>query len=293
MIIPARWYAGGKGLDEFRDEMLSDNHISELHDFPNTEDCFPGVNIRGGVCYFLWSKADDTNQTNVVTHIGNEKNSIIRPLRYGDMNIFIRYGQALTILTKVMNAIGNETFDKIVSSRKPFGLPTDFSRSDLFHQNSKDLKHPVACYAKGKTVGYVEYEDVLAHTEWIDRIKVLVPRANNIGTELNDDNLNSFVVGANTICTESYISIGGDLNLSIQQAENISCYLKTKFVRFMHSLAKSSQDATSKTYRFIPLLDYNQDWTDDLLYKRYALTDEEIAFIESMIKPMDLSGGDD
>ena len=287
MIIPARWYAGGKGLDEFRDEMLTDTHITELHDFPNTDDCFPGVNIRGGVCYFLWDRSENRDQATVVTHIQDTTSIHKRPLKYKDLDIFIRYGQALSILTKVMNAVGDQTFDTVVSSRKPFGLSTDFSKTDAFHQSDVGLRKPVSCYAKGKTIGYVEFNDIPAHVEWVDRIKVFVPRANNIGTELNDDNLNAFVARENTICTESYIAIGGDLCMTMNQATNMSNYLRTRFARFMHSLAKVSQDATAKTYRFVPLLDMNKVWTDELLYARFSLTHEEIDFIESTIKPMD------
>ena len=117
-----------------------------------------------------------------------------------------------------------------------------------------------------------------------------MPRANNIGTELNDDNLNSFIGIANSICTESYIVIGAEMNLNNTEANNLCQYLQTRFVRFMHSLAKVSQDATSKTYRFVPLQDFSKPWTDEELYAKYGLTQEERDFIESMIKPMELGG---
>ena len=130
------------------------------------------------------------------------------------------------------------------------------------------------------------------HENWINTYKIYVPRANNIGTELNDDNLNSFIGNKNTICTESYIVIGADLGMTMHEARNLCNYLKTRFVRFMHSLAKVSQDATSKTYRFIPMQDFSKPWTDEELYAKYNLTQEEIDFIESMIKPMEI-GGDD
>lgn len=287
MIIPARWYAGGKGLDSFRDEMLSDAHISELHDFPNTDDCFPGVNIRGGVCYFLWDRACNSDNAKVVTHNKEDVQILERPLKYGDLDIFVRYGQALTILNKVMNITQGRTFDSIVSSRKPFGLTTDFPKTSAFHETDKFLRSPVKCYAKGKSIGYIERDDIPTHKEWIDRIKVFVPRANNIGTELNDDNLNAFVASEGTICTESYISIGGDSNLTYMQATHIVTYLKTRFARFMHSVAKVSQDATAKTYRFVPLLDFDQEWTDKELFAQFGITSDEASFIEATIKPMD------
>ena len=146
---------------------------------------------------------------------------------------------------------------------------------------------PVVCIGKGRLKGYVEKELIKVHTEWIDNWKVIMPRANNIGTELNDDNLNAFVGNPNTICTESYLVVGGNLGLNESECKNICLYFKTKFARFMHRMAKSSQDATSKTFTFVPTQDFSRPWTDAELYAKYGLTDEEIAFIESMIKPME------
>lgn len=294
MIIPARWYAGGKGLDEFRANMLNDIHISEIHDFPNTDDCFPGVNIRGGVCYFLWS-SNYNNHVNLPQIYSHDKDKVTiseRPLISEKTDIFVRYGQSITILNKVVEMCGENVLSNIVSSRKPFGLSTDFIKDKNYHLNSSDLKAPVLCYGKNKMVGYVPRNQIEMHENWINTYKVYVPRANNIGTELNDDNLNSFIGNKNTICTESYIVIGADLEMTMQEARNLCNYLKTRFVRFMHSLAKVSQDATSKTYRFIPMQDFTKPWTDEELYAKYNLTQEEIDFIESMIKPMEI-GGDD
>lgn len=288
MIIPARWYAGGKGLDEFRDTMLSDRRIRILHDFPNTDDCFPGVNIRGGVCYFLWDREYDntTGMVNVITHNQDETDSMQRHMRYGDLNIFLRYGRSLTILDKVIAACGDDVLAQHVSSRKPFGLSTDFAKTSKFHSKPNGMDYPIPCYGKGKKIGYVELNEIPNHQDWIGKWKVFTSRANNIGTELNDDNLNTFI-GKKEICTESYIVIGADMNLTEEQATNLGLYLQTRFARFCHSMAKVSQDATSKTYRFVPVQDFNTVWTDEMLYKKYGLTDEEIAFIESTIKPME------
>ena len=285
MIIPARWYAGGKGLDSFRDIMLSDIRIKELHDFPNTDDCFPGVNIRGGVCYFLWAKDYDNSKdfVNVVTHVQDETDTIRRSLKYGDLDIFLRYGKSLSILEKIMANCGDCVMSMYVSSRKPFNLSTDFAKTSSFRATSSGMKHPIPCYSKGKNIGYVEFEDISNHREWIGKWKVFTSRANNIGTELNDDNLNTFV-GKNEICTESYIVIGADMNLTEHQARNLSSYLQTRFARFCHSLAKASQDATSKTYRFVPVQDFDRSWTDADLYSKYGLTDDEVDFIKSTIK---------
>lgn len=288
MIIPARWYAGGKGLDGFRDVMLTDKRIVELHDFPNTDDCFPGVNIRGGVCYFLWSKDYDNTKdlVRVVTHIQENEESTKRNLKYGDLDIFLRYGKSISILEKIMKSCGDDVMAKHVSSRKPFGFSTDFAKGSKFRSKPTGMDYPIPCYGKGKTIGYVEFNDIPNHQDWIGKWKVFTSRANNIGTELNDDNLNAFV-GKKEICTESYIVIGADMDLTEQTAMNLAEYLQTRFARFCHSLAKASQDATSKTYRFVPAQDFSKKWTDKALYKKYGLNNEEISFIESTIKEME------
>lgn len=179
-----------------------------------------------------------------------------------------------------------EVLQEHVSSRKPFGLDTSFSRSNRFQHTPTGLKQPIICYGKGMQKGYIERTDILARADWVDVWKVFVPRANNIGTELPDDNLNSFVANPGTACTESYIAIGGDLNLDKGSAANLSAYLRTKFARFMHSLAKVSQDATAKTYRFVPMPNLNESITDSSLYSQYELTPDEIAFVEETIQPM-------
>lgn len=287
MIIPARWYTGGKGLDDFRNEMLNDSHIRELHDFPNTDDCFPGVNIRGGVCYFLWDK-DYNNAdklTKVTTHFGDKLISTNRPLKLEGLNIFIRDSRAISILNKVQNYITtNGSIEKYVSPRKPFGLPTDYYKTNHFKSERKG--NQLICYAKGLKIGYVDRRLIFIHTEWIQKWKVMVSRANNIGTELNDDNLNTLVLQPGSICTESYIVIGASLSLDENKAHNLAHYLKTKFARYMHSLAKSSQDATAKTYRFVPLIDFSNKWDDQSLYIFFNLSEQEITLIEESIMDM-------
>ena len=299
MIMPSRWYAGGKGLDEFRDQMLNDIHISVLHDFLNPESIFPSTNIRGGLCYFLWDKNYDNKKdlTRVVTHSDNEIiSNIKRSMKTEGTEIFIRSGKATSIIEKVFKN-KQESFESYVSSRKPFGLDTTFAKSSDFKSSKEGMKNPVDCYGKGWKIGYIERNQIKQHSEWIDEYKVFTSRANNIGTELNDDNLVTVIGKPNTVCTESYLILGINLNLTEVSAENLSKYCKTKFARFMHSLAKASQDATSKTYQFVPLQNFTAqsdiDWSatipqiDQQLYAKYSLSPEEIAFIEKMIKPME------
>ena len=158
------------------------------------------------------------------------------------------------------------------------------------------LKNPIICFGKGRKIGYVENDLITVNQKWINKFKVFTPYANNIGTELSDDNLNTFIGEPGTICTESYLLFGHDLNLDLLSTKNICTYCTTKFFRFLHSLAKASQDATSKTYKNVPLQDFTEksdiDWNksipeiDRQLYNKYNLTEEEIGFIEKMIKPM-------
>ena len=290
MIMPARWYAGGRGLDDFRTSMLNDKCIKRLDDFTNPELVFPGTNIRGGICYFLRDAYYDNNQdlVHVVTH---EKNGIssdtMRTLLINGTETFIRDEQAITILEKV-KALSSSYMDEWISPLRPFGFRGYFVNDTNFHSSPDVLLKPVVCIGKGRLKGYVERELIKVHTEWIDNWKVIMPRANNIGTELNDDNLNAFVGNPNTICTESYLVVGGNFGLNESECTNICLYFKTKFARFMHRMAKSSQDATSKTFTFVPTQNFSRSWTDAELYAKYGLTEEEIAFIESMIKPMEI-----
>ena len=289
MIIPARWYAGGKGLEEFRDSMLSDPHMRELHDYPNTDDCFPGVNIRGGICYFLWDNMYNNTDslTRVVTH---DKNTIIsdsnRPLRVSGSDVFIRYSMAISILEKVKQK-QEKAITEHISPRRPFGIDGNIISTNMFCKSPIGMKNPVKCYGKAGAVGFVEKADVKSHSSWINSWKVYMPYANNIGTELNDDNQNTFVGEPNSVCTETFILIGADLELTKETANNLSMYMRTRFARFLLSLSKSSQHATAKAYQFVPIQDFNTSWEDSKLYEKYGLTQEEIEFIEATIKPMD------
>lgn len=299
MIMPTRWFAGGRGLNEFRDQMLNDTHISELHDFLKPELIFQNINLRGGICYFLWDKAYDNSKG--LTKVFTYRDDLIpkinnRSLKTEDSDILIRHSVGIEMINKINSHPDFVSFENHISSLRPFGFRGYFTKDEKFRDSKKGLKDPVICYGKGKQTGFLEREEITRNTEWIDRFKVYTPRANNIGTELNDDNLNSFVGVPNTICTESYLVIGVDLKLNQSSATNLCKYLKTKFVRFQHSLGKASQDATSKTFRFVPTQGFTGksdiDWSkstqeiDKQLYAKYKFTTEEIEFLESMIKSM-------
>lgn len=298
-ITPSRWFVGGKGLDSFRDEMLNDLHMKEIHDWLTPEDIFPNTNIRGGVNFFLWDKSFTDASIRFASYKNGRKISDLnRPLAVEGIDILLRDNIGVKVLEKIYDNDYENIFTiaDIVSPRKPFGFGGYFIDDKRFKNAEASLAKPVTCYAKGWKKGYIERDIVEMRPKWIDQWKVFTPRANNIGTELSDDNFNIRIGGPGTICTESYIVIGADSDYGKNEIEYLGRYLQTKFSRFLHSLAKGSQDATSKTYRFIPMQDFSSDsdinWDnpsveiDQQLYSKYGLSQEEINYISENIKPM-------
>ncbi len=278
MIVPARWYAGGKGLDDFREEMLSDKQLKEIHDFPETSEVFPGVNIRGGVCFFLWENGYN-NDCKVFNYYKGNINISVRPLLEKNSEVFIRFNQAVSILRKVQ-AFKEESFAKIVSSRKPFGLPTNFKA----FSNKPTTEKNILLYRFGDN-GYINENQVENNKQWINEIKIIVPKASP-GADVYPHLILSRPIIANkqTCCTETYLVVGPIA--SEKKSVNIQNYMLTQFFRFMILLIKNTQDVTKKVYQFVPMQNFDEDWTDEKLYKKYGLEPEEIAFIESMVRPM-------
>jgi site-specific DNA-methyltransferase (adenine-specific) len=281
MIFPSRWFAGGKGLDSFRAEMISDERIRELYDFYNAADCFPGVEIKGGICYILW----DTNNTKDCTVISHNRNgntsTISRPLMENNSDVFIRQNEGVSILKKV-SSFNESTFDTLVSSRKPYGFPTNYSGKE----RSKDNK--IRLFERGK-ISYISYNDIIRNADWVDKYKVFISKAYNAGDNYPHQILNKpILAGLNTCCTETYLVIGAFE--TERTARNVISYIETRFFRFLVFLRKISQDATSKVYSFVPIQDFSESWTDEKLYAKYGLSKSEIDFIESMVRPMELGG---
>ena len=278
MIIPARWYAGGKGLDEFRDKMLVDSRLRVLVDYFDANDCFPGIDISGGVCYFLWDR-DNKGLCKVVSKRKDTTNELTRKLLEEGSDSFIRFNQAISILRKVKAKEGFKSFMQVVSSRKPFGLDT---KPHLLKQNSLGY---VFTYAYPENA-YVKAQDISINNSWVSEHKVFISYAYG---ERGD--FPYFVIGKpfygapQTCCAETYLVIGPFA--SQNKCESCMSYMRTKFFRFLVLLKKNTQHATSKVYQFVPLQDFSHPWTDEMLYKKYGLTEEEIAFIESMIRPME------
>jgi site-specific DNA-methyltransferase (adenine-specific) len=279
MIIPARWYSGGKGLDEFRKDMLNDNRISSINDFPETSDCFPGLNIRGGVSYFLWDR-EYKGDCEITTHkSGVAGIKVKRPLLEKGSNVFVRYNEAISILRKVQS-FNEDSFQNLVSSRKPFGLSTNFSA----YSKNKTAQKDILLYRFGDN-SFVSLNQVEKNLNWVNSYKVLVPKASP-GSDIYPHQVlgTPILSEPNSCCTETYIVIGPFANKKI--ANNVISYLRTSFLRFLVILIKNTQDVPRGVYGFVPLQDFNEPLTDEMLYKKYNITKAEQEFINTLIRPM-------
>ena len=279
MITPSRWFAGGKGLDEFRDNMLNDKRIAQIHDFPNSKDCFDNVEIKGGVNYFLWN-AKHNDDCEVFTYDnGHCVSQTKRPLKENGVEVFIRYNKAVSILNKVRK-FNEVSFADLVSSRKPFGLATNVKGNPKPYV---DCNENVVLFQNGG-IGYIKMSEILKNQEWVLKHKVIVPYAVGTG-DGKTDKVNPIYAGINTACTETYLVIGPFENEEI--CNNVMSYINTKFLHFMLTLKKNTQHATKGAYQFVPMQDFSRSWTDEQLYAKYGLSKDEIGFVESMIRPMD------
>lgn len=277
MIVPSRWFSGGRGLDDFRDEMLHDDHLRKIVDFPLSSECFPGVEIKGGVCYFLWDRSNP-GLCEVTTIRGNNKSICTRTLLEQGTDTFIRYNEAISILRKVRK-VPYESFSEIVSAQKPFGFRT------FVEGSARCFDGAVKLYAN-KHIGYVSRREITQNIGWVDMYKIFITRSYGAGEDFPHQILNKPIFGElGTCCTETYVVIGPFNNVSV--TENIISYIRTRFFRFLVLLKKNTQDAPARVYSFVPLQDFSHPWTDEMLYEKYGLTEEEIAFIESMIRPME------
>lgn len=278
MITPSRWFSGGKGLDKFREEMIEDKRLKEIHDYFDASECFPGVEIKGGVNYFLWER-DYIGDCLVYSYQNNEVISTKkRPLKMDNSDIFIRYNEGIDILEKVMY-FKEKTFDSLVSSRKPFGLATNFKKFNKEKSSNKNIK----LYAN-REIGWIDDSVISRNKEWINQYKLYFPKAIGSGNML-EDRIKAIVGEPNSCSTETYVVVGPFK--SKEEAENVKTYVETKFFHFLMGLMKVTQDATAKVYKFIPIQDFTESWTDEKLYEKYKLTYEEINYIEKSVRDLE------
>jgi site-specific DNA-methyltransferase (adenine-specific) len=278
-VTPSRWMAGGKGLDKYRERMLSDKRLRQIVDYPKLYEGFPGVKIRGGISYFLWD-CDHLGPCQFQTIWDGQPTGPAVGRHLDAYDILVRRNEAVPILDKV-KARGEPTLDLRVSSQKPFGLRTFFHGKP----DSKRLKDPVMLFGSQK-VSYVERAEIPINAAWIDKWKVLMTRVQGTSAATETKFLSKPIVAEpGTACTESYI-VAGVFDTEAE-AKSYAKYLRTRFVRFLVSLRKPTQDAPRGVYGFVPDLPLDQEWTDAKLYKRYGLAEEEVVFIESQVAEHD------
>ena len=281
MIIPSRWYAGGKGLDDFRKTMLGTTQLRKLVDYANSADCFPGVNIAGGICYFLWDKSynGDCEITNMVGD--TNVSTISRSLQ--EFPVFVRNNVAVSILRHIKR-MKERPLSLEVKSRNSFGVCS----------YERGLDKPIAAddvvllSSAGK--GFYPKSKIIDRDNILNQFKVIITYAMSGGNKPSSDGMYQVIsslqiLAPNEVCSETYLVLGMYDNRF--SAENMLSYVKTKLFRFLMLQTLSSIHITKDSFAFVPIQDFSKPWTDEELYKKYGLNENEIAFIESMIKPLE------
>ncbi len=286
MIIPARWFAGGMGLNDFRESMMNDNHLLKLVDYPNSRDCFTGVDIAGGVCYFLWSH-DYNGQCEVKNVIGPSISQSTRDINEFE-NLFIRSNVAIPIIHKVMSKEEQKLTEQVFSL-DPFGFPTTAKGLEKPFENCVSLIH-------SKGIGYVSRGEISKNAHLVDKWKVYIARVVPSNGEVGIDPEKGYnaitqprILKPNEICNFTYMLLG--VFDTEGEAKNFQKYMALKFPRYMLRLTYSSMNISKNNFMFVPCLDFKRTWSDTELYKRYNLSEDEVAVIESTIRQMNLDGG--
>lgn len=286
MIIPSRWFAGGKGLDEFREEMLHDSHVRHIVDFMSSKDCFPGVNIAGGVNYFLWDR-DNPKDKCVIDNCSSYANTITSERPLNEFPIFVRDNRAVSIIHKFQRS-GDRCLTDNTFKRNPFGFD---SKQRGFETPIEGVESVIIVSSAG--TGFIKRSDVVKAVPEIDRYKVTIGKVVPSNGEVDTNPLDGYkvtttsrILGPGTVHTESYLLLHGFDSLI--EARNFQRYMSLKFPRFMMKQTLSSMNISSENFRFVPFLDYSKEWTDRELYNRYGLSNEEISCIEALIRPMEI-----
>lgn len=291
MVTPSRWFAGGRGLDEFRQEMLTDKRLRVLVDYPDSREVFAGVDIAGGISYFLWDSSWN-GKCEVTTVAGG----VAGPTLNRDLDaydILVRYNEAVPILERVLGSTKDGPFESLaaqVSPIQPFSIRTNFRGAP----SAGGMADPVLIYQNGGT-GFIERDAIPRNGEWVDEWKVFLSgTASEHGGQTDKSGMRRvfsriLIGGPGTACTETYLVVGrfdGE-----EEATNFAAYLRTKFVRFLVSLRTNTQHLYSERFAFVPRLPMDRVWTDEMLYEKYGIAEDEMAFIESRIRCM--GEGDD
>lgn len=280
MVIPARWMATGLGLSEFRKDMLADRRLRQLVDYPVAKEVFAGVEVKGGVCYFLWDSNHDADCMVTLVRGGAEVGPTGRDL--GEFDVFVRDARALSILRKVRNK-NDQSINKILSADKEFGWTSNF---DGFSKSPSLNSIPIYYVRKGKRdIGFIDRAKIQKSANLADVWKVLIPSAGSDASSVPDYVLSSPVIAPSpSVCTQTYLFFAVN---SERQANSLRSFLATKFCRFLISLRKITQHATRSTYEWVPMQEWDRMWDDESLFSKYDLTEEEISFIETQIRSVD------
>jgi len=282
MIIPSRWMSSGRGLEAFRDSFLSDKRVRRLVDYPDAGQLFPGVDIKGGVCYFLWDK---NNAGTCEVQLIKADETVGPELRNLDeFDVFVRDFRALPILRKVI-AADEENVSDIASADTPFGLASNYSAWREVSSNGYDL--PYFHLVKGQRKwSFVSRSAVHKNESAIAKWKVFLPLAGSDGGETIPDPVlgRPEIAPRNSVCSQTFRYFGPFVSKS--EAESFQGYLRTKFFRFLVSVRKNSHNTYRDTFKWVPIQPWDHQWTDAELYKKYGITAEEQAYIEAMIKEM-------
>ena len=277
-IIPSRWFAGGMGLNQFRDNMLHDHRIKVLYDYPDANDCFPGVEIKGGVSYFIWDREYD-GECEVHTVIGDEELLTLKR-NLDEYDVFIRWNEAIPILKKIQSR-NESTMDEKVLGMNPFNLATNFDGYDQIKNPDK-----VKIYLRNGKTGYALKTRVqTSYTNLFTKYKVLLAAASEGSGKTPNSVLGKpFISEPGSCSTMTYLVIDSFDNED--EAENLVKYIKTRFFRFLVFLRKNTHHLSKEKFAFVPSLPMDREWTDDKLYERYEITDDERQFIESLVREM-------
>jgi len=279
MVIPSRWMAGGRGMDEFRKSMLGSHQLLKLVDYPVSKEVFPNVEVKGGICYFLWSSSY-SGACEVTVIRGEESSTTARTL--DEFDVFVRDPRSVGILRKVLAAREPSVID-ILTADTPFGIATNFTD---FREKSKSGDIALHYVRAGKRgVGYVAKTFVVKNEHLIEKWKVLVPKAGSDGGQKIPDSVlgQPWISDPPSAATQTFLAFYLDTK---KAAVSLESYYRTKFFRFLVSLRKPTQEALRPMYAWVPMQSFDKEWTDELLYKKYALTTEEMKYVEEVIRPM-------